>query len=138
AIVQAEMNGFEFDHRILQPWARDPAWYKTIWTEQSDTPAHEGPTHHAVVDPWTYAFPLSKESEQKLAREISVIPPLFAQARGNLTGNAHDLWVTGAGTMRGQVATLDELAGKTAGSGRALRQAIGAAREAIAGFVAWL
>ena len=40
--------------------------------------------------------------------------------------------------MRGQVATLDELAGKTAGSGRALKQAIAAAREATTGFVAWL
>ena len=40
--------------------------------------------------------------------------------------------------MRGHVATLDELAGKTAGSGRALKQAIAAAREATTGFVAWL
>ena len=44
-LVRAAMNGLDFDLRVLQPWARDPAFYKSIWTEQSDTPAHEGPTH---------------------------------------------------------------------------------------------
>ncbi len=66
------------------------------------------------------------------------MPPLLDQARGNLTGDAHDLWVTGAGTMRGQVAALDALAEKTAGSGRALKSAIRAAREATVAFVGWL
>ncbi len=138
ALVRAEMNGFDFYARVLQPWARDPAFYLSVWPEQSDTPAHEGTVHHDVVELWTYSFPLSREAEAKLARELAIVPPLLAQARGNLTGNAHDLWVTGAGTMRGQVATLEELAGKTAGSGRALRQAIAAARESTTGFVAWL
>src|SRR5262245_18658978 len=138
ALVRAEMNGFDFYVRVLQPWARDPAFYQSIWTEQSDTPAHEGTVHHDVVELWTYSFPLSRENEAKLARELAIVPPLLAQARGNLTGNAHDLWVTGAGTMRNQVEALDELAKKTAGSGRALRQAVAAAREATAGFVDWL
>jgi hypothetical protein len=30
-IVRAEMNGFDFNHRILKPWARDPAFYQSIW-----------------------------------------------------------------------------------------------------------
>jgi len=138
ALVRAEMNGFDFYARVLQPWARDPAFYLSVWPEQSDTPAHEGTVHHDVVELWTYTFPLSPEAEAKLARGLAIVPPLLAQARGNLTGNAHDLWVTGAGTMRGQLATLDELAAKTAASGRALKRAIAAAREATAGFVAWL
>ena len=37
-IVRAEMNGLDFDLRVLQPWARDPAYYHSLWTEQSDTP----------------------------------------------------------------------------------------------------
>ena len=48
-IVRAEMNGFDFYVRVLQPWVRDPAWYVSIWTAQSDTPAHEGPTNHAAI-----------------------------------------------------------------------------------------
>ena len=46
-LVRAEMNGFDFDVRVLQPWVRDPAYYATVWAEQSDTPAHEGPTIRA-------------------------------------------------------------------------------------------
>jgi hypothetical protein len=138
ALVRAEMNGFDFYARVLQPWARDPAFYTSIWTAQSDTPAHEGSEHHGIVELWTYQFPLSREAEKKLAGELGIVPPLLAQAETNLTGNARDLWVTGAGTMRGQIDSLDALAKKTDGSGRALKNAIKAARESTVRFVAWL
>ncbi len=137
-LVRAEMNGLDFYIRVLQPWARDPAFYATVRQEQSDTPAHEGPTHHQLVELWTYSFPLSPEAEAQLATGLAVIPPLLEQARLNLTGNARDLWITGTGTMRGEVATLDALAQKTATNGKELRQAVRTAREATAQFVAWL
>ena len=137
-IVRAEMNGMDFNLRVLQPWARDPAWYKTLWTEQSDTPAHEGPTNHAAVELWTYSFPLTKPAEAQLARGLAVIPPLCEQARANLTGNAHDLWVTGAGTLRTLVADLDALAEKTDKNGRVLKKAIADARAATMALVDWL
>jgi len=137
-LLRAEMNGFDFYVRVLQPWARDPAYYQSVWNEQSDTPAHEGPEHHGIVDVWTYRFPLNRADEAKLAAALSVVPPLLAQAEGNLTGNARDLWVTGAGTMRGQIGSLDALAKRTAGGGKALQQSIRAAREATVKFVAWL
>ncbi len=137
-LLRAEMNGFDFYARVLQPWARDPAWYLSIWNEQSDTPAHEGPTHHDVVEVWTYRFPLSPADAAKLSKELAIVPPLLAQAERNLTGNARDLWITGAGTMRGQIASLDALAAKTTGSGQALQRAIRSAREATVRFVAWL
>ena len=44
-IVRAEMNGYDFNHRVLQPWARDPAYYNTIWTSRSDVPAHRHTRH---------------------------------------------------------------------------------------------
>jgi len=37
-IVNAEMNGYDFNHRVLQPWVRDPAYYKTLWMYRSDVP----------------------------------------------------------------------------------------------------
>jgi hypothetical protein len=132
------MNGFDFYVRVLQPWVRDPAFYQSIWNDQSDTPAHEGSEHHGIVELWTYAYPLSKEAEAKLIHELGVVPPLLAQAQGNLTGNARDLWITGAGTMRKQIDSLDALAKKTEGGGKALKDAIHAAREATVRFVAWL
>jgi hypothetical protein len=137
-LLRAEMNGFDFNVRVLQPWARDPAFYQSIWNEQSDTPAHEGSEHHGIVEVWTYEFPLSKAAAAKLADELAVVPPLLAQAEANLTGNARDLWNTGAGTMREQIDSLDALARKTDGSGKALQRAIGAARAATLRFVAWL
>ena len=137
-LVRAQMNGLDFDLRVLQPWTRDPAYYQTVWTEMSDTPEHEGPAHHGLVELWMYSFPLSRSDEQKLARGLRVVPPLLAQARGNLTGNARDLWLTGIGTMQGQVESLDDLAGKTKSSGAELRRSIADARKATVEFVAWL
>jgi hypothetical protein len=137
-IVRAEMNGFDFYVRVLQPWVRDPAYYLTVWTDQSDTPAHEGPTHHGVAELWTYSFPLSPADEGKLARELGVIPPLLAQARTNLTGNARDLWVAGIRTMKQQGDALRDLDRKTPQAGAELRSAIRAATQASDSFVAWL
>lgn len=138
ALVGALIDGLDFELRVLRPWARDPAFYKSIWTGQSDTPAHEGPAHHAVVELWTYAFPLSAADETRLAGELRGIAPLVAQARGNLTGNARDLWITGAGTMAEQVRDLEALETRVTGASAELIGAIRAARAATSAFVAWL
>ena len=137
-LVRASMNGLDFDLRVLQPWARDPAFYKSVWTGQSDTPAHEGPSHAALVELWTYRFPLAREDEAKLAGQLRTIPPLLAQARRNLVGNARDLWVTGTGTMKNQIRDLATLNDTTSTSGPELKGAIEAARSATSEFVAWL
>ncbi len=137
-LVRAEMNGLDFNIRVLKPWARDPAFYASVWTYQSDTPAHEGPTHHALVELWTYSFPLSTADEARLAGELRTIPPLLAQARGNLTGNARELWLTGIGNIRDQAKALAELEEKTAGAGTELKSAIESAHAASVRFVSWL
>ena len=132
------MNGLDFDIRVLQPWVRDPAFYLSVWTEQSDTPAHEGPAHHALVELWTYEFPLVPAAEKKLTLELRTIPPLLEQARLNLTGNARDLWLTGTGTMQEQVGNLEKLAKQTSGAGEELQRAIRSATQATQEFVTWL
>ncbi len=137
-LVRAEMNGMDFNIRVLKPWARDPAYYASVWTAQSDTPAHEGPTHHALVELWTYDFPLTPEAAAKLTGELRTIPPLLAQARQNLVGNARELWESGIGNMRDQARDLGELAERTSGAGAELGGAISAAREATQEFVGWL
>jgi len=101
-ILWAEMNGYDFNHRVLKPWVRDPSFYKSLWTARSDVPAHEGPTHHMTTEIWTYEFPLSDEEKKRLLDDLSVIPPLNEQAKLNLTGNARDLWVTGIRDIRTQ------------------------------------
>lgn len=101
-IVWAEMNGYDFNQRILKPWVRDPAFYTSIWMYQSDVPAHEGPTHHGTTEVWTYDFPLGKKDRDKFLTDIRVIVPLNEQAKLNLTGNAKELWITGIREIRSQ------------------------------------
>jgi hypothetical protein len=138
-IVRAEMNGWDFNRRVLQPWVRDPAFYQSIWMERSDVPAHEGPTHHAVVEFWTYELPLSPEQQTRLVKELGVIPPMMKQARKNLTGNARDLWVAGIRDIKAQGRHLDTIEAETAKTANdELKAAIAAAREATGELVAWL
>jgi len=138
-IVRAEMNGFDFNHRVLQPWVRDPAFYQTIWTYKSDVPGHEGPTHHAVLELWTYEFPLSDSEEQRMIADLKVIPPLMKQARRNLTGNARDLWVAGIRNIQTQGENLDDIRESAGDDASAeLVAAIKAARAATDQLVSWL
>jgi hypothetical protein len=108
-IVKAEMNGLDFDHRVMRPWERDPAFYKTLYMERSDVPAHEGPTHAAIIDVWKYAFPLTSESKDKLVNQLRVIVPLNEQAKVNLTGNAKDLWIAGIRDIKTQSKDLESI-----------------------------
>ena len=108
-LIWAEMNGFEFNYNILKPWERDPAFYKSLWMNRSDVPAHEGPTHHMVVEVWQYDFPLSRQQSKKLTNELSIIPEFNQQAKTNLTGNARDLWIAGIRDIDTQVINLELL-----------------------------
>ena len=138
-IVWAEMNGYDFNHRVLQPWVRDPAFYKSVWTDRSDVPAHEGPTHHATTELWTYSFPLSAVERNRLLGDLGVIPLLNAQAKTNLTGNAKDLWITGIRDIRSQTDDLRALLEQPGikGDGE-LSKAIQAAIASTNDFIGWL
>ena len=101
-LLRAEMNGYDFNRRVLKSWERDPAFYQTIWMHQSDVPAHEGPINHALLEYWQYSFPLKGKAKNKFLNELLVIPPFLIQAEKNLTGNAKDLWVAGIKNIRDQ------------------------------------
>lgn len=137
-LVRAEMNGLDFDHRVRRQWTRDPAFYVTIFPSESDVPAHEGPTIHGWIDLWTYDYPLSRADAQDLATRIGAIPELLEQARGNLTGNARDLWSSGIRAFRAQARDLAALADEVRGTDRRLDGTIVTAIEATDGFREWL
>lgn len=142
-IVRAEMNGYDFNYRVLRPWERDPAFYQTVWTYKSDVPAHEGPTNHATIELWTYSFPLTQDEQQRMAKELRIVPPLLKQARENLVGNARDLWVAGTENLRRQEKRLDSLS-KKLGQHHPnnlhpnLREALSHAKQSTRSFVKWL
>lgn len=108
-IVRAEMNGYDFNQRILKPWERDPAFYKAVWTYKSDVPAHEGPTNHGTTELWTYNFPLSASERERLIVDLSIVPSFYQQAKKNLIGNAKDLWITGIRDIQNQSKVLSAL-----------------------------
>ena len=137
-VVRAEMNGYDFNYRVLRPWERDPAFYQTIWTYKSDVPAHEGPTNHATLELWTYVFPLEEGDQMRLTQELGVIPPLLNQARKNLTGNARDLWIAGTNNFYQQKSHLEKLAKKIPENNVALQKALGDATKETITFISWL
>jgi len=142
-VVRAEMNGYDFNYRVLRPWERDPAFYQTVWTYKSDVPAHEGPTNHAILELWTYDFPLTQDEQRRLTKELRVVPPLLEQARENLVGNARDLWIAGTENFRRQEKRLDSLSKKLSqhhpnSLHPSVRGALSRAKQSTQSFVKWL
>ena len=138
SVVRAELAGLDFDHRILKPWANNPAFYVTVFTEESDQPAREGPFAYGAVELWTYRFPLSPEAAAEVDAGIRAIPRLLAQAKANLTGNGRDLWIYGAKSIRQQSTDLAQLATKLGSAPAGLRADVEKARQATDDFAAWL
>lgn len=147
-LVRAEMNGLDFYARVLKPWVRDPAFYVSIRSSQSDTPAEEAPTIHNTVRLWEYAFwprtalstpaPLTAAAESALTAELKTVAPLLKQARGNLLSNTRDLWLPAIISFSNQEATLKKLGEKLGDSGDALRSAQQEALAATTEFRQWL
>lgn len=138
-IVWAEMNGYDFNYRILRPWERDPAFYKSLWMYCSDVPAHEGPTHHGTTEIWQYEFPLDIPSRDQLLNDLSVIPSLNDQAKKNLTGNARDLWITGIRTIQQQSQNLSMMKSWDGiAEDQSLMEAIDGALTSTDDLVSWL
>jgi hypothetical protein len=148
-IVRAEMNGMEYHLRVLQPFARDPAYYASLVTAESDTPSKEGPVIHGAVRLYDYPVwprtgldtvqPLSAEQATDLDRKLRTIPGLLEAARRNLAGGtAKDLWVGGVRAFEEQSAALERLAEQVGSSNAALVETITTARKATDGFAAWV
>jgi Bacterial protein of unknown function (DUF885) len=137
-VVRAEMNGLDFDHRLLRPWANNPAFYVTVFSSESDQPAREGPLAYGSVELWKYDFPLSAEVEARIAPAIAAIPGLLEQARTNLVGNQKDLWTYGARSIHEQSGVLADLSSRLTPERADLRASADKAKEATDAFAAWL
>jgi hypothetical protein len=107
-LMWAEMNGLDFDHHVLQPWVRDPAFYVWFFSYPSDVPAREAPHVFGAVELPVYKQPFSEKDATEIATRLRKAKAVFEQAKLNLTGNAKDLWVTGIRSVREQ---SDDLAG---------------------------
>ncbi|HTS37343.1 MAG TPA: DUF885 family protein [Candidatus Solibacter sp.] len=152
-MVKAEMNGLDFNLRVLRPWARDPAFYVNVFASRSDVPSREGPVPYPEIKLYDYHFPLDADAQKDLIAKLDVIPAFLIQARENLAAsNARDLWVYGEEEFRSQSRVLASLAAGTltvrtlaehqradlTGTSKELMTAIAAAQKATDEFVAWL
>jgi hypothetical protein len=153
ALIEAEMHGLDFNLRVLKPWARDPSFYANVFGEQSDVPAHEGPSAEPNIDLFAYDFPLSRKDDRTLRTLIGAIPALLDQAKTNLVeSNARDLWTYGDRAIAEQsqtlaalgqgVLTMRTLEGRKkadmTGASPALLHAIAAAKTATDDFGKWI
>ncbi|MCW4590732.1 DUF885 family protein [Gluconacetobacter entanii] len=108
-LIAAEMNGLDFDLRVRRPWARDPGYFATIFAEESDVPAHEGPSAD-TIDLFRYDYPLSPQAASDLAARLSGVPVLLERARGWLAkSNTADLWKYGERDFHRQAKVLGAL-----------------------------
>ena len=137
-VVRAEMNGLAFDHRVLEPWTNNPAFYVTVHGDESDQPAREGPLAVGGVELWKYRVPLSTTDAAEIGAGLQPIPKLLEQAKANLTGNQQDLWTYGIKAIKAQSVELTAFAGKIGDTQPELRAAIERARLATDTLAAWL
>lgn len=152
-LVKAEMNGLDFNLRVLRPWARDPSFYVNTFSSRSDVPSREAPVSYPEIELYNYRFPLDADAQRDLTIKLKRIPAFLAEAKENLIGsNARDLWVYGEEELRNQSRVLAALESGTltvrtlaehqhadlTGTSQELREAVTGARKATEELVAWL
>ncbi len=136
-IVRAEMNGLDFDHRVLKPWVNNPAFYVTVFGGESDQPAREGPHALGAVELWTYTHPISEADAAIVGTGLKAVPKLLDQARQNLVGTQQDIWIFGIGDLREQSAELEHLVSQLTEVRQELKADAIKAKEATDQLVAW-
>lgn len=137
-VIRAEMNGLDFDHRVLRPWANNPAFYVTVFSDQSDQPAREGPFAYGAVELWKFRQPMGASDAAAVERGLRAVPGLLAQARANLVGNQRDIWTYGIGAIRDQSRELANFEKQLTTEAATLRDAAAQARVATDSFATWL
>lgn len=128
-VVRAEMNGLEFQHRVVQPWKRDPAFYST-------TNLGFGPKMHGAIAIPPLPLPASKVAEFKA--RLNAVPAALQQARANLTDPKGDLARLAIAQKQVEVNVYGELAAQAARVQPELAAPARRAQAAAAGFKLWL
>ena len=128
-VVLAEMHGLEFQHRVVEPWKRDPAFYST-------TNLGFGPKMHgAIAIP---KLPLAKDKTAAFKAQLDAVPEALRQARANLIDARGDLARLAIAQKAVEVNVYGELADRAAKVQPALAAPARRAQAAAAEFKAWL
>ena len=130
-LLRAEMNGLEFQHRILRPWSRDPCFYSI----------RPGMTDHFSIEgvlPPPESFPLSENDFQTLETKLENVPKIYAQAQKNLTNAAGDLARLAIHFTKEDVQLLNDLADNLRSYHPKLVLHAQKARDSVAHYLQWL
>jgi len=128
-IVRAEMNGLEFDHRVMRPWSRDPGFYAVINFEFA-------PHMFGSLD--IPSLPLAEKDISEFRMKLRAIPKILEQARSNLTEEAKDLWALGLRVKKRESEILADLARNLAKHQPTLVPEADLAKQAVDDFKVWL
>jgi len=120
-LVRAEMNGLEFDHRVMRPWSRDPCFYN-IDSLRLPIPK----------------LPLADKDIGNFRVKLQAIPKILEQAKGNLNEEAKDLWFLGIRLKKKESAILEDLAEQLAQYHPDLVPDAEQAKAAVDEFRGWL
>lgn len=137
-LVNAELNGLQFDHEVLKPWERDPAYYVYFYPNDTDVPNREAPMIEGSLEVSYYDYPLSDEDAAHIESGLRIMPALYASARENLTGDARDLWVLGIRSIKRQSASLEGYAERMAEARPGIAEAAMQAKDSSDAFALWL
>ena len=128
-VVLAEMRGMEFQHRVMQPWKRDPAFYST-------TNLGFGPKMHGAFG--IPRLPIKPDEARALRARLDAVPRALTQARVNLTDARGDLARLAIVQKQVEINVFGELAASAAKVQPELEQPARRAQAAAANFKAWL
>ena len=128
-VVLAEMRGMEFQHRVMQPWRRDPAFYST-------TNLGFGPKMHGAFG--IPELPLNGDALARFKASLEAVPAALRQARINLTDPRGDLARLAIVQKQVEINVFAELAAHAAKVQPELVQPAKRAQAAAAEFKAWL
>jgi hypothetical protein len=135
--VRAEMNGFEFDHRVLRPWSRMPSFYMSVTDSEHDVPLREGPEIYDPLDLWKHKFPLGEDGQAEFKAKLRAVPAILAQGKKNLTEETKDLWTLSLPSIRGEIGALENLGKLLAKHHPELVPEAERAQAAVAEFLSW-
>jgi hypothetical protein len=130
-IVQAEMNGLDFELRVLRGWAKDPGFYKIV------TAGHEAVGYPGVIETAPYLVSPSKAQLEQLRARLARVPDIYAQAKANLVEGTPDRWTTGIDQIRKQQHQLAEFRDAMVARYPTLKPPFATASRAIDDFAQW-
>jgi hypothetical protein len=124
-LVRAEMNGFEFQHRVLRPWSLDPGFYNDLISRGL-----------RVRD-----LPLDEKDIADLRKNLRSVPAIVAQAKANLNNLADvagDLGTLAVLSLGDTKASLESLSSRLAVHHPELVADVKIALAGIDDFAGWI